>query len=499
MAKILLINVDEGWECRAAVLDNGNLEGLYIERSHNNQTAVGNIYKGRVVNIEPSLQAAFIDLGHGRNGFLHASDIVPSACAGSRASSALPAKSRKHRRTGIQHILKKGQEVLVQVTKDSIADKGPTLSTNVSIPGRYLVLMPFLSRVGVSRKIEDEAERKKIKKLMAGLKPPENMGLIARTAGAGQTSADLRRDLEYIKRLWKVVENQNRQEKAPTALYLESDLVIRVIRDIFSTDMKEIILDSEEAARRAQEFFRTVMPRYRNRVKLYRKDIPLFHNYDVESKIEETLSPKVALPNGGGIIIEETEALVAVDVNSGTFKKGRNAEDTAYRTNLTAADVIARQLRLRDIGGQIVIDFIDMREEKKRREVERAFRAAVKGDRARIRLARISRFGLLEMTRQRIRPGIRTMTHAKCSACAGAGLVKTSETLALEVIRRLRSKIGKAKKGGSVRVTVNTEVALALLNTFRRTISRIEESSGISVKVIAEPAKKRADFSLDFS
>ncbi len=399
---------------------------------------------------------------------------------------------------------------MVQVTRDSLGDKGPALTTNVSLPGRYLVFMPHLDRTGVSRKIEDDAERKKLKAMLAKMSLPADMGVIARTAGAGHTVKDLRSDLDYLTRLWKDINKRFLSEKPPADLYIESDLVIRTIRDIFTTDMKEIILDSEEAARKAQDFFKTFMPGYKNCVKLYRGDVPLFDYYKVEPMIEETVLRKVPIPQGGNIIIDETEALVAIDVNSGKFKgpegprggtKKDNSEETAYRTNLAAAEVIAKQLRLRDLGGQVVIDFIDMRDEKKRRSVERTFRDALKPDRSRIRLGKIGRFGMLEMTRQRMRSGIRKVTQATCPMCKGNGYVKSSETIALEAIRAIRAKFARAKSGKNkhVRLTASPEVVAGVLNYHRRIITSIEEKFKIKISVVPDPGIKRDNFTLDLS
>ncbi len=335
----------------------------------------------------------------------------------------------------IQDILRRGDEVLVQVIKEGIGTKGPTLSTYISIPGRYLVLMPALGRVGVSRKIEDEQARRTLRDYMLELNPPKGLGFIVRTAGVDRTKRELSRDLAYLLRLWKVIVRRIRKCPAPVDIYEESDMIIRTIRDTFTADVDSIYIDEPGAHDRAKEFLQIVMPRYVSRLHLYEGREPLFHKYRLDEEIARIHQRKVPLRQGGSIVIDQTEALVAIDVNSGNFRADDSAEETAYQMNLLAAREIARQLRLRDLGGVVVNDFIDMRKERHRRNVERALRDAVKRDRARTKILRTSPFGLIEMTRQRIRPSLKRSVYRDCPGCTGAGVVKTAESMALEVMR----------------------------------------------------------------
>jgi ribonuclease E len=382
----------------------------------------------------------------------------------------------------IQEIFRRGDEVLVQVIKESIGTKGPTLSTYISIPGRYLVLMPGLNRVGVSRKIVDEGQRRKLREIMHELNPPKGLGFIVRTAGLERTKRELARDLAYLLRLWKVILRRIKKTRTPGAIYQESDMITRTIRDIFTSEIDTIWIDEPSAFERAQEFLRVVMPRFVNRIKLYDEKVPLFHKYGIEDEIAKIQRRHVPLPEGGSIVIDQTEALVAIDVNSGNFRVEDDAERTAYEMNLRAAKEIARQLRLRDLGGVIVNDFIDMREERHRRGVERALREAIKRDRARTKVLRMSAFGLIEMTRQRIRPSLKRSIYEDCSHCAGAGVVKTAESMAIDVMRLLalashRDEIRK------INVTVSPNVATYLNNRKRKEITRLEAESRMAVQV----------------
>ncbi|MFI5455904.1 MAG: Rne/Rng family ribonuclease [Isosphaerales bacterium] len=382
----------------------------------------------------------------------------------------------------IQEIFRRGDEVLVQVIKESIGTKGPTLSTYISIPGRYLVLMPGLNRVGVSRKIVDEGQRRKLREIMHELNPPKGLGFIVRTAGLERTKRELARDLAYLLRLWKVILRRIKQSKAPTPIYQESDMIIRTIRDIFNSEIDTIWIDEPSAFERAQDFLRVVMPRFVNRLKLYDEKVPLFHKYGIEDEIARIQRRHVPLPEGGSIVIDPTEALVAIDVNSGNFRVEDDAERTAYEMNLRAAKEIARQLRLRDLGGVIVNDFIDMREERHRRGVERALREAIKRDRARTKILRMSAFGLIEMTRQRIRPSLKKSIYEDCPHCGGAGVAKTAESMAIDVMRLLalathRDEIRR------IAISVNPSVATYLSNRKRKEVARFESECNIAIQI----------------
>ena len=394
-------------------------------------------------------------------------------------------RGRSMAKPPIQEIFRRGDEVLVQVIKESIGTKGPTLSTYISIPGRYLVLMPGLNRVGVSRKIADEAQRRKLRDIMNELNPPKGLGFIVRTAGLERTKRELARDLAYLLRLWKVILRRIKKAKTPAPIYQESDMITRTIRDIFTSEIDTIWIDEPQAFERAQEFLRVVMPKFVNRLKLYDERVPLFHKYGIEDEIAKIQRRHVPLPEGGSIVIDQTEALVAIDVNSGNFRVENDAERTAYEMNLRAAKEIARQLRLRDLGGVIVNDFIDMREEKHRRGVERALREAIKRDRARTKVLRMSAFGLIEMTRQRIRPSLKRSVYEDCPNCGGAGVVKTVESMSIDVMRLL-ALASHREDIRRVNVSVNAGVAAHLNNRKRRDIAQIETDNTMVIHIRVE-------------
>jgi len=383
----------------------------------------------------------------------------------------------------IQEIFKRGQEVIVQVIKEGIGAKGPTLSTYVSIAGRYLVLMPGLNRVGISRKILDEGARRRLRDVFGQLRPPKGLGFIIRTAGVDKTKTELQRDLVYLSRLWQVVARRIKKSKSPAEVYQESDMITRTIRDTFTNDIDTIWVDEKRACEHAQEFLQFVMPQFADRIRHFEDAEPLFHRYGLEEEIAKINLKKVPLPHGGSIVIDQTEALVAIDVNSGNFRTdSNNAEETAFQMNLAAAKEIARQLRLRDLGGVIVNDFIDMREEKHRRAVERALREAMKRDRARTKVLRISGFGIIEMTRQRIRPSLRRAVFHDCPFCSGNGQVKTSESMSLDVIRLIQ--LASCRNYIShVRIRVADAVANFLLNKKRKAISDLEVAGNMEVEI----------------
>ncbi|MCX7700687.1 MAG: Rne/Rng family ribonuclease [Gemmataceae bacterium] len=387
----------------------------------------------------------------------------------------------------IQDIFKRGQEVIVQVIKEGIGTKGPTLSTYISIAGRYLVLMPGLNRIGVSRKIIDEEARSRLKEILTALKPPKGIGFIIRTAGIDRNKAELQNDLAYLLRLWQVMVKRIKKVKGPAEIYQESDMITRTIRDVFTSDIDTIWVDEPNAFAHAQEFLQIVMPRYADRIKQYTDTEPLFYKYRIEEEIAKIQQKKIPLPMGGSIVIEQTEALVAIDVNSGNFRAdGNNAEETAYQMNLLAAKEIARQLRLRDLGGVIVNDFIDMREEKHKRGVERALKEALKRDRARTKILRTSQFGLIEMTRQRIRPSLKRSVYTDCPHCNGTGLVKTVESMSIEVMRLLQLAAHR-ESVYRLEIRVHADVANYLLNRRRREIAQLEETGEMQVSILGIP------------
>ncbi len=516
MKKEMLINVSQAEECRIAVLENGVLEELYTERASQNNF-VGNIYKGKIVNIEPSIQAAFVDFGVGRNGFLHVSDVDaqyfrqagydPAEISGpddeqeDDEDPRTPAQGRNRGgrprfKPPIQEIFRRGDEVLVQVIKEGIGTKGPTLSTYISIPGRYLVLMPALGRVGVSRKIEDEEQRRNLRQMLLELNPPKGLGFIVRTAGVDRTQRELSRDVAYLLRLWKVIVRRLKKQPGPCDVYEESNMLIRTIRDTFTEDIDTIIVDQKEAFDQAKEFLQLVMPRFVSRLHFYEGREPLFHKYQLEREINRIHQRVVALKGGGSIVIDSTEALVAIDVNSGSFRTDESAEDNALQLNMTAAKEISRQLRLRDLGGVIVNDFIDMKKESYRRKVERVLRDAMKRDRARTKILRTSPFGLIEMTRQRIRPSFKRSVYEDCPCCQGRSLVKTAESMAIEVTRMLLLAC-QTPNVQRVTVRVNDKVAAYLLNRKRRDIMLMEESNSVMVQILGSENLYPEHFEMD--
>lgn len=503
MRKEMLMNVLQPEESRIAIVEDGRLDELYVERN-SLENYTGNIYKGRVVNVEPSIQAAFVDFGVGRNGFLHVSDVEyqyykhlvdgrpddedDEEDDEPRGRRGGPGKPRRHNERNargkppIQEIFRRGSEVLVQVIKEGIGAKGPTLSTYISIPGRYLVLMPALQRVGVSRKIMDDDVRRKLKRALLDLNPPEGLGFIIRTAGIDRSQEDLQRDLNYLLRLWQVIVKRVKKLPAPVDIYEESDMITRTIRDIYNGEVDRILIDEPRAYERAREFVKNVLPKHEDRVLLYEGKEPLFNMYNIEQEITKMHGRHVPMPGGGSIVIDQTEALVAIDVNSGNYRADDDAEENAYRVNLRAAEEISRQLRLRDMGGVIVCDFIDMRDERHRRGVERALHNALLRDRARTKVLRISPFGLIEMTRQRIRPSLRRSIYEDCPCCRGTGQVKTAESMAIDVMRLLMTQANHPEVA-KVTVEVHERVAAFLNNRKRRDITQMEESYDVTIAI----------------
>jgi ribonuclease E len=495
MKKQMLINVADEEESRVAIVEDGILEEFTIETASKEQIK-GNIYNGVVVKVEPSLQAAFVDYGGKRHGFLPMGEIHDSWYTGSSETHANA--NDRDRRPRIQDVLRRNQKIIVQVTKEELGNKGASLSTYISLPGRYLVLMPGSdSTGGISRKIEDEEERKKLKEAIAQLNPPSDIGIIVRTAGLNRNKTELQRDLTYLQRLWNSIQEKSKASDAPALIYQEHDLVIRSIRDYFTPDIQEVWIDHREVYRRARDFFQAVMPRYQGRVKLYRDKKPIFAKSGLESQLEAIYSHKVELKSGGSIVIDQTEALVAIDVNSGRATREKGIEETAYKTNMEAAQEVARQLRLRDMGGLIVIDFIDMRNAKHIQEIEKALRQAVKRDKARTQVARISQFGLLELSRQRLKPTILEGNYLPCMQCSGTGLVKSPVSMALSILRHLRTEVTSGTVD-MVKTTMPLEVATYLQNNKRREISLLEEENQCQIQLIGDPTIRQNEYDIEF-
>ncbi len=470
--KRMLFNATQSEELRVAIVDGQKLIDLDIEHAGKEQRK-SNIYKGVITRIEPSLEAAFVDYGTDRHGFLPFKEI-------SRAYFNNKTEGGKVR---IQDVIKEGQEIIIQVDKDERGTKGAALTTYISLAGRYLVLMPNNPRGGgVSRRVEGE-ERNELRDTMAALEMPKGMSIIARTAGIGRTAEELQWDLNYLLQLWTAIEDASTLQKGAFLIYQEGSLVIRAIRDYFSADIGEILIDTAEVHEQAVQFMNHVMPANVGRVKLYEDETPLFSRFQIEHQIETAHSREVRLPSGGAIVIDHTEALVSVDVNSGRSIKGADIEQTAFNTNLEAAEEVARQLRLRDLGGLVVIDFIDMESQRNQREVENALREALHPDRARVQTGKISRFGLLELSRQRLRTSLGEANHAACPRCHGTGHIRGIESTALHILRITQEEAMK-DNSAIIQVQLPVDAATFLLNEKRAEIHSIEELMGVEVVLI---------------
>ncbi|WP_343655252.1 Rne/Rng family ribonuclease [Cupriavidus sp.] len=470
--KRMLFNATQQEELRVAIVDGQKLIDIDIETAGREQRK-GNIYKGVITRIEPSLEACFVNYGEERHGFLPFKEVA-------RAFFKDGVDVRNAR---IQDALHEGQELIVQVEKEERGNKGAALTTFISLAGRYLVLMPNNPRGGgVSRRIEGE-DRQELRETMAQLQVPEGMSIIARTAGIGRAAEELQWDLNYLLQLWKAIDGAAGDNKAPLLIYLESSLVIRAIRDYFQPDIGEILIDTDEIYEQARAFMSVVMPDNMSRVKKYRDDVPLFSRFQIEHQIESAYSRMVMLPSGGAIVIDHTEALVSVDVNSARATKGADIEETALRTNLEAADEIARQLRLRDLGGLIVIDFIDMESGKAQKDVETRLKDALRHDRARVQMGKISRFGLMELSRQRLRPSLSEGSHITCPRCNGTGHIRDTESSALQVLRIIQEEAMK-ENTAAIHCQVPVEVAAFLLNEKRQDINLIELRFKVNVLLI---------------
>ncbi len=471
--KRMLFNATQPEELRLALVDGQRLYDLDIESSTHEQKK-SNIYKGRITRVEPSLEAAFVDYGAERHGFLPLKEISRSYFDPNVEISG---------RVNIKEAVKEGTEVIVQVDKEERGNKGAALTTFISLAGRYLVLMPNNPRAGgVSRRIEG-SDRAELRDAMSQLEIPQDMGVIVRTAGVGKSAEELQWDLDYLVQVWTAIEGAAADRKAPFLVYQESNVVIRAIRDYLRKDISEILIDDEKVYQHAKEFMEKVMPQNLGKLKLYQDRVPLFTRYQIESQIESAFQREVRLPSGGSIVIDHTEALISIDINSARATKGSDIEETALNTNLEAADEIARQLRLRDLGGLVVIDFIDMSPARNQRAVENQLRDALKMDRARVQVGRISRFGLLEMSRQRLRPSLGESSQIVCPRCSGHGTIRGIESLALSVLRVIEEDAMK-EKTGQIRAQLPVEVATFLLNEKRAVIAEIEARQNISVILV---------------
>ncbi|EDN69950.1 ribonuclease, Rne/Rng family [Beggiatoa sp. PS] len=497
--KRILINATQPEELRVALVDGQRLYDFDIETAGRKQIK-SNIYKGKITRLEPSLEAAFVDFGADRHGFLPLKDVARSYFQAQQQAvqqsdtlekeDESPVEESEEpgppQRRGIKDVLKEGQDIIIQIDKEERGNKGAALTTFISLAGRYLVLMPNNPRAGgVSRRIEGE-DRSEARETLSTLDIPTGMGLILRTAGVNKTAEELQWDLEYLLQLWKAIESSAQQQPAPFLIYQESNIIIRAIRDYLREDISEILIDNQEIYDEAYAFMQQVMPQHINKVKLYQHKVPLFTRYQIESQIETAFQREVKLPLGGAIVLDHTEALLSIDINSARATKGVDIEETALTTNLEAVDEIARQLRLRDLGGLVVIDFIDMLSHKNQREVESRIKEALKMDRARVQVGRISRFGLLEMSRQRLRPSLGESSQIVCPRCSGQGSVRSVESLSLSLLRLMEEEAMK-EKTGKIITQVPVQVAAYLLNEKRSAVLEIEERQQINIVLIPNP------------
>lgn len=470
--KRMLINATQPEELRVAMVDGQRLYDLDIEATGREQKK-SNIYKAKIMRIEPSLEAAFVDYGAERHGFLPLKEV---------SRSLFKEQPKNGGRVNIKEVLSEGQEIIVQVEKEERGNKGAALTTFISLAGRYLVAMPNNPRAGgVSRQIEG-ADRDEAREAMAGMEIPEDIGLILRTAGVGKSAEELQWDLDYLLQLWEAIDEAS-TAPAPFLIYQDSNVIIRALRDYLRSDIAEILIDDQALFETAREFMQQVMPQNLEKLKYYEDSVPLFTRYQIESQIQTAFNREVRLPSGGSIVIEPTEALITIDINSSRATKGSDIEDTALQTNLEAADEVARQLRLRDLGGLIVIDFIDMLASKNQRAVENRLRDAVKLDRARVQIGKISRFGLLEMSRQRIRPSLAESSHELCPRCEGVGNIRNTKSTALAVLRIIEEEAMKDSTA-KIAAQVPVDVATFLLNEKRQDITGVEERQRVTVLMI---------------
>src|SRR3954471_1402160 len=482
----MLINAQRPEELRIAIVQGNVLENYKVDVAESDLTR-GNIYRGVIASIQPSLNAAFIDYGVERHGFLAIQDVVPEAFY----------KQPHHGHPRIHEVLEKGKPIVVQVEKDPMGTKGAALTTALSIAGRYLVLTPFDDTRGVSRKVEDEDMRKKLKSMAHGLELPDGCGVILRTNALDQTKVSLARDLSALLRLWKRVQAAAMQGKGTRLLYTDQDLILQALRDYLDTSIEEVLIDDDEAFQKAEAYLLAFMPRSKTRLIRYSERLPLFSRYDLEPQIDRIYERRVELQSGGSIVIDATEALTAIDVNSGRSTRAATQEETALNTNVEAAAEVARQLRLRDIGGLVVVDFIDMRAAKNQRKVEKVLKDAMKVDKARSTVGRISPNGLLEINRQRIQQALQLRTHRPCPTCNGVGRLPSEEMVCLSLLRRIEARAATGSIQG-VRIGLHPELADALQNHYRRELADIESEFQIEVEIAATAGLHRPDEKIEW-
>jgi len=490
MQKEIYINVTQH-ERRVAILENKRIEEFYIERPFETKNLVGNIYKGRVDSVLPGMGAAFVNIGLGKNGFLYVSDVVPDFPGYDRMleeGAAEEEAPRQKQKTypSISQLLKKGDETLVQVVKEPMGTKGARLTTHISIPGRFLVLMPFDNHIGLSKRIESREERDRIRKVLENLKLPKETGFIVRTAARGASERDFFRESRYLLNLWQHIKGRARRAKPPSLLHEEYDIVLRVTRDIFTNDFVKFEIDSRNEFKRVSHFLRILAPQLKTRLRLYGERTPMFEKFDIEKQIEKIYGRIVQLKSGGYLIFDQTESLVAIDVNSGKFVGKRNLEDTAYKTNLEAAEEVPRQLKLRDLGGIIIIDFIDMEAPEHRKNVFKTLERHLENDKAKTKILNISSIGLVEMTRQRVRKSIEGKSYQPCPYCNGRGIVKAISTVSIELMRKLERFL-QDTKARDVFVSLHPEVAYYTSSPERNMIKPLERRFRKAIRVVEDP------------
>ncbi|MBF0285494.1 MAG: ribonuclease E/G, partial [Magnetococcales bacterium] len=526
MSKRMLVDATHLEEVRVAIVEGNRLLDFDIETSTKEQIK-GNIYLGKVTRVEPSLQAAFVDFNGGRQGFLSLSDIHPKyypadkdggdskpfvpvtawhpdgdfeegepadPAAATPTAEVKPPPPRRRTNVPIQKILTRNQTLLVQVVKEARGTKGASLTTNISLAGRYTVLLPESDDGGgISRKIIDVEERQKLREVLSSFKGASKGSLIIRTAGLGRTKREIERDLAYLERLWKIIQEQSAASSPPALLHEEGDLVMRTIRDIYTSDMEEILIDGAEAYKRGKEFMRLLMPRFVKVVQPYKDKAPIFSKFGVEEQMESMHDRIIPLRSGGYLAVDPCEALVAIDINSGRATRERTIENTAYKTNMEAAEEIARQLRMRDLGGLIVLDFIDMEDKKHNQEVEKRLKEAIKQDRAKIQMGKISQFGLLELSRQRLKPTFNEANRQVCPRCKGLGAIRTVESSALRLFRKIEEE---ASSGRFTKITYRAplDVAHYLLNQKRAQLMEMEAENQISILIVGDPSLQTPDY-----
>jgi len=481
----MLINRDHAEVCRAVILEDGRIND-YIVENVSQEKIKGNIYLGVINRIEPAIEAAFVDFGGNKYGFLSFKDVLKESYVDT---------GEKKARVRIQDVLVRGQEILVQVAKESRDAKGPSLTNSISLPGRFLVLMSGSHASAVSRKIEDEEERKKLKTLVADFKLPDNLGLIIRTAGLGRTKTELQKDLQRLLIVWENLTSSRKKsiKKPPFLLYQEADMVVRLVRDNFTTETSEVLVDNIESYDAVKSFMQMVMPRFTNRVKLYKDTTPIFSRFMIEDQIESLYQRKVSLPSGGSIVFDSGEAMVSIDVNSGKTTSASQLEETALKTNLEAAEEIGRQLRLRDLGGLVVIDFIDMFHKKNQTLVEKEIKKTCKLDKARVNISRISKFGLLEMSRQRLAPPVQQGAFVQCNSCSGTGVVRSLNYVVIHVLRKINEHLAN-EKVKKLTVEVSSDITEYMLNNKSAFLLDLQEKLKFKLEFLSKPKLIWTDF-----